>query len=318
MARHTRPSQVTLRLLEPLGAPEETTARVAGPAAASHAADSPAAAPRASRLSWRGCVCAPLATRFSTSSTWPSRRAHVAIVGPSGAGKSSLVGILLGWHRPASGRVLIDGRPRDSHRSIACAATPPGSIPSVQLWNRALLDNLRYGGSAAVSPPLDQVIEAADLRDLLETLPDGLQTRLGEGGARVFGARGSGAARTGPAASRGVPGYPDEPFRGSTASAAARCWPAPPVVARSHRAVHHPRCGRDAGFWPGAGRRQGTLVEDGAPADLAAHTWLPLPGLLEAEREVRQGLWSSDIWRRLWLEEGRLGRPVGTGSRWLI
>jgi ABC-type molybdenum transport system ATPase subunit/photorepair protein PhrA len=31
---------------------------------------------------------------------------HVAIVGPSGAGKSSLVGILLGWHHPATGRVL--------------------------------------------------------------------------------------------------------------------------------------------------------------------------------------------------------------------
>ena len=35
---------------------------------------------------------------------------HVAIVGPSGAGKSSLVGLLLGWHRPASGTVTVDGR----------------------------------------------------------------------------------------------------------------------------------------------------------------------------------------------------------------
>jgi ATP-binding cassette subfamily B protein len=38
---------------------------------------------------------------------------HVAIVGRSGAGKSSLVGLLLGWHRPASGRVLVDGAPLD-------------------------------------------------------------------------------------------------------------------------------------------------------------------------------------------------------------
>jgi ABC-type multidrug transport system fused ATPase/permease subunit len=105
--------------------------------------------------------------------------AHLAIVGPSGAGKSSLVGILLGWHRPASGRVLIDGRPLDRERLERLRRDTAWVDPSVQLWNRALLDNLRYGVPAAASPPLDRVIEAADLRDLLENLPDGLQTRLG-------------------------------------------------------------------------------------------------------------------------------------------
>ncbi len=38
---------------------------------------------------------------------------HIAIVGPSGAGKSSLVGLLLGWHRPARGQILVDGVPLD-------------------------------------------------------------------------------------------------------------------------------------------------------------------------------------------------------------
>ena len=141
--------------------------------------------------------------------------AHVAIVGPSGAGKSSLVGILLGWHRPASGRVLVDGWPLDGDRLEHLRRATAWVDPSVQLWNRSLLDNLRYGGSAAVSPPLDQVIETADLRDLLETLPDGLQTPLGEGGGLVSGGEGQ-RVRLG----RGLlrPGVRlvilDEPFRG--------------------------------------------------------------------------------------------------------
>jgi ATP-binding cassette subfamily B protein len=41
---------------------------------------------------------------------------HVAIVGPSGAGKSSFVGLLLGWHRAAGGRVLVDGEALDGER----------------------------------------------------------------------------------------------------------------------------------------------------------------------------------------------------------
>ena len=68
---------------------------------------------------------------------------------------------------------------------------------------------------AAASPPLDQVLDAADLRDLLEKLPDGLQTQLGEGGALVSGGEGQ-RVRLG----RGLlrPGARlvilDEPFRG--------------------------------------------------------------------------------------------------------
>jgi ABC-type dipeptide/oligopeptide/nickel transport system ATPase component len=50
----------------------------------------------------------------------------------------------------------------------------------------------------------------------------------------------------------------------------------------------------------------GRIVEDGTPADLAARPGSRYRALLEAEREVREGLWSSGIWRRLRLEEGRL------------
>ena len=137
---------VTLRLLEPLGAPEETNAQPPGPAAASHAAPSTTAAPPGVAIVLEGVrVRAAGHTILDKIDLDIEAGAHVAIVGPSGAGKSSLVGILLGWHRPASGRVLIDGWPLDSDRLERLRRATAWVDPSVQLWNRALLNNLRYG-----------------------------------------------------------------------------------------------------------------------------------------------------------------------------
>src|SRR5215831_9338402 len=56
----------------------------------------------------------------------------------------------------------------------------------------------------------------------------------------------------------------------------------------------------------------GRIVEHGAPADLAACPDSRYRAMLEAEVMVQEGLWSSDVWRRLWLEKGQLGE---TGRR---
>jgi ATP-binding cassette subfamily B protein len=109
--------------------------------------------------------------------------AHIGIVGPSGAGKSSLVGLVLGWHRAASGRVLADGVPIEGARLDQLRRETAWVDPQVQLWNRTLFDNLRYGAPADAALPLDEVLDAADLFSVLRKLPEGLQTSLGEGGA---------------------------------------------------------------------------------------------------------------------------------------
>src|SRR5207247_204276 len=70
---------------------------------------------------------------------------HVAIVGPSGAGKSSLVGLLLGWHKPSVGRVVVDGEPLGGARLARLRRETAWVDPAIQLWNRSLLDNLRSG-----------------------------------------------------------------------------------------------------------------------------------------------------------------------------
>ncbi len=71
---------------------------------------------------------------------------HVAIVGPSGAGKSTLVGVLLGWHAAARGEVLIDGEPLDESKLDDLRRETAWADPGVRLWNRSLVENLRYGG----------------------------------------------------------------------------------------------------------------------------------------------------------------------------
>ena len=55
----------------------------------------------------------------------------------------------------------------------------------------------------------------------------------------------------------------------------------------------------------------GRIVEQGTPADLAACPESRYRAMLEAEVMVREGLWSSDVWRRLWLADGRLVETCG-------
>jgi len=115
---------------------------------------------------------------------------HVAIVGCSGAGKTSLIGLLLGWHRLESGQVLLDGRALSGEDLGSLRASTAWVDTAVRLWNRSLLDNVRYGNPAADARGLAQALRAAELDEVTDALPRGLQTALGEGGARLSGGEG--------------------------------------------------------------------------------------------------------------------------------
>src|SRR6185436_12910698 len=111
-----------------------------------------------------------------------SSGSHVAIVGTSGAGKSTLVGLLLGWYRAEDGDLRVDGEPLTASRLATLRHETAWVDPSVQLWNRSLLDNLRYG-SETDTESIAQVLEPAALLPVIAKLPEGLATLLGEGGA---------------------------------------------------------------------------------------------------------------------------------------
>jgi ABC-type multidrug transport system fused ATPase/permease subunit len=233
---------------------------------------------------------------------------HVAVVGSSGAGKSTLLGLLLGWHQPASGEVLVDGLPLTSERLTALRQRTAWVDPAVQLWNRTCLENLRYGIPPEQPLSLGEVFAAADLQGVLEALPDGLQTRLGEGGGLVSGGEGQ-RVRLGRALSRPEVRLAllDEPFRGldrekrrRLLDEARRIWKGATLFFVSHDV------GMTAGFDKVAVVEKGRIVEFGAPGTLAADRGSRYARLLAAEQEVRRGLWTGAGWRRLWMEGGAL------------
>ena len=111
----------------------------------------------------------------------------VAIVGPSGAGKSTLFQLAERFYDPQAGAVKLDGVPLTAVDPAAIrrnmALVPQEGI----LFAATARDNLRYGNWQASDEAIWQAAEAANAADFLRELPEGLDTYLGERGARLSG-----------------------------------------------------------------------------------------------------------------------------------
>ena len=111
----------------------------------------------------------------------------VAIVGPSGAGKSTLFQLAERFYDPQSGTIKLDGVPLTSVDPAEIrrrmALVPQEGI----LFAADARDNLRYGNWEASDEAIWQAARAANAEDFLRELPDGLDTFLGESGARLSG-----------------------------------------------------------------------------------------------------------------------------------
>jgi ABC-type bacteriocin/lantibiotic exporter with double-glycine peptidase domain len=233
---------------------------------------------------------------------------HVAIVGRSGAGKSSLVGLLLGWSRLSSGTILVDGMPLDGERLKQLRHETAWVDPAIQLWNRSLEYNLRYGSNGEGPGDFSHIIGMAELRDLLESLPDGLQTPLGESGALVSGGEGQ-RVRFGRAMLRSKARLVilDEPFaaldrprRERLISKARELWRDATILYITHNideALDFPRV---------LVFDNGRIVEDGCPRELLEIEDSHYRAMYESDAAVRSRFMSSEFWRRLLLRNGRL------------
>ena len=240
---------------------------------------------------------------------------HVAIVGVSGAGKSTLVGLLLGWLRPARGEIKVDGQPLDQAGVERLRRTTAWVDPAISIWNQSLIDNLRYGNDGAHGWSLDAAVKGAEMLDILEVLPDGLQTSLGEGGGLVSGGQGQRVRLARAMLRAGVRlAILDEPFRGLDRDRRARLlaesrrlWANITLLCVTHDVEHTEQFDRVLVI------ENGRILENGSPKELLANKASRYAELLRADQENRTLLWGGGKWRNWWLADGRLvEKPVAS------
>ena len=241
---------------------------------------------------------------------------HVAVVGSSGAGKSTLLGLLLGWNRLAEGTLRLDGAAASAADVEALRRHTAWIDPAIQLWNRPLLDNLLYASTETRGlEQIGPVLDAARLRGVLQKLPDGLQTYLGEGGAVLSGGEGQRVRLARAFLQEDVRlALLDEPFRGldrgqrhELLAGARGWWKDATLLCVTHdvsETLAFPRVLVVEG---------GRIVEDGRPADLAAQP-SRYAELLAAEREVQSRLWQDPLWRRVHVDNGGVRAAQGAAS----
>ncbi len=113
--------------------------------------------------------------------------AFAGIVGPSGAGKSTVLKLLFRFYDPSAGRILIDGTDiRDVTQTSLRAAL--GLVPQeVVLFNDSLRFNLSYARPEASEQEVMAAARRAQLGPFIESLPLGLETRVGERGLKLSG-----------------------------------------------------------------------------------------------------------------------------------
>jgi ABC-type bacteriocin/lantibiotic exporter with double-glycine peptidase domain len=241
-----------------------------------------------------------------------SAGSHVGIVGASGAGKSTLLGLLQGWLVASEGSVCVGGAPLDVNALTRLRDELAWVDPAVHLWERTLYDNLVFGDDGSAQRNMPAVISRADLIEVLQTLPDGMQSNLGEGGAKVSGGQGQ-RVRFGRALMRPRAGLVllDEPFRGlerekrrELLRRSREHWRDATLLFVSH----------DIGDTLELDRvivvDSGRVVEQGAPAALMADSNSRYRVLVTAEQSLRAELWSTARWRQAWVEKGRISESA--------
>ncbi|MBL6455096.1 thiol reductant ABC exporter subunit CydD [Belnapia sp. T6] len=111
----------------------------------------------------------------------------LVLAGPSGAGKSSVLRLLMGFHRPDSGRIAINGqdamalKPAELRRLSSYVGQKP------HLFRASLRENIRFARPDASAEQVEAAARAARVLDFAADLPQGLDTLLGEGGWGLSG-----------------------------------------------------------------------------------------------------------------------------------
>ena len=231
---------------------------------------------------------------------------HVAIIGASGAGKSSILSVILGWYTPSSGNVLVDGRPLDAAVLAQLRDATAWADPSVQIWDAALFDNIIFGASRCET--FAEVIHEADLIPVIQNLPQGLQTRLGEGGRLLSGGEGQRVRLARALSRRGARlVILDEAFRGldrgkrlGLMRSARKSWSNATMLYVTHDISHTEDYDRIVIV------DHGQIVESGHPGTLQRDPSSHYALLLAHESRTSVSAWRNDHWKSVRVDGGEI------------
>lgn len=110
---------------------------------------------------------------------------HMALVGATGSGKSTLAQLLLGFYSPDEGQILIDNHPLQTLNLDPWRAQIAWVPQEPTLFHDTIAANIRIGDPRASQRAVQEAAQAAHLDAFVSTLPQGYETVIGEGGARL-------------------------------------------------------------------------------------------------------------------------------------
>jgi subfamily B ATP-binding cassette protein HlyB/CyaB len=138
---------------------------------------------------------ADLGFRYGEQNPWLYRNLNLAfkpgrltvLMGPSGCGKSTLARLLLGFYLPQEGQIRLDGKDI-RHLAANELRTSFGVVPQeTVLFSGTLYDNLAMAQPHATFDDVIKACKAAEIHELIDTLPNGYQTEIGERGVGLSG-----------------------------------------------------------------------------------------------------------------------------------
>ena len=111
----------------------------------------------------------------------------IAFVGESGSGKSTVMNMIIGFFHPQQGRILLDGADQRELDLQAWRQSLAVVTQAVLLFSGTLRENICYGVRRPDEARLLEVVRAARLQEVVDSLPQGLETPIGENGVRLSG-----------------------------------------------------------------------------------------------------------------------------------